>query len=1078
MKDIQIRQISWNKTNLILTFSESMKDKIIAIPRKSETQYNLNFTDNNSSKFLTFENLPFSDGEIIFDLFLSSGQKQRRVFIGQNINFKRSYYWINYEKDIIAIPYITKSGHLAIYVGNRMELFEKRLKIATKNLVISNAKLNQDEKIYIDAPKLMGNSIRSQFLYVKINGTFVRLDETEDHGFSIRKLSEIAEPQIWLRFVVENETNIIIYKIFMTSLPSNVSAVQKYQLDLTSKGELFLAYCNGIQEYRTFRLENGITANPQSISVDFSFENNNIVIDLEKYIRRVYLNRQNLDEYLDTYQLFAQGEGVSKKITFNSFNGRIVIGLKNFQIMHGNVINLVLVQSNLKISVLTNQHVQLKQNRNKILSFNDDICSYVISDKGIQVISNVNTNNIVVAEKKERYLLNSFTENEDNLLLTLSENTLLPNIGIIGRESKDFISLPFKQRECSISIEKEDLLNRIDIYQSKWEFAVRLVDEITLTRTYKKLKIENTFFSQAIDRFLESIPVNTTLIDKYSTIIRNYVVMPYITKGNYLALSVRDKYFIYREKYGQSARINNLKMKGDKIELIFNVEADYKFEVDHLELKLRSALENDTKFINVEKNNGHYVATLNLSSIALKEFYYEAFAVLKFEDGGVGYSRLEKPTKSLKHKVNKSIFKYNFEHKDTHSVDYPFITNRNVLYIAHRVRSADERFKDKINEWLAMATNKILKKRLARKNIWLVFEKNSGTAQDNGYYFFKWMYENHPEKKVYYVIKKTSKDYAKLRGMKNRVLTYMSFKHLLYLAAAKLLIAPETRGHVFTWRQQKGRLRQVLDKKKLVFLQHGVTAFKHNDSVLDYNSPSAVTKYVVTSQNEQQIIHEGLHYPNDDIFVTGFARWDALVDKSNDNTKKKIFVMPTWRGWLDSVSSDEFMTTSYYNNYMALLNSERLNNLLVSNNIVLEFFLHPKFKEYTSDFKSNLSNVKILDFNKVQVNEKIMESSLLITDYSSVSWDMHYLNKPVLFFQFDYQDYMNLTGSYIDIKENLFGNSINSIDELIVQVQNIIQNNFLPERKFELLRENNFSFTDVNNSKRIFEEISKSGLGE
>src|SRR5699024_5658936 len=120
----------------------------------------------------------------------------------------------------------------------------------------------------------------------------------------------------------------------------------------------------------------------------------------------------------------------------------------------------------------------------------------------------------------------------------------------------------------------------------------------------------------------------------------------------------------------------------------------------------------------------------------------------------------------------------------------------------------------------------------------------------------------------------------------------------------------------------------------------------------------------------------------------------------------------------------------------------------------------------------------ILDFKKVQVNEKLMESSLLITDYSSVSWDMQYLNKPVLFYQFDYQDYMNLTGSYIDIKENLFGNSSDTLDELIEQVQSVIKNGFLPEEKFELLRKENFAFTDLNNSKRIFEEILRSNLGD
>lgn len=1076
MKDIQVGQLNWGKSELSLSFYEDMTGEILAVARKTKEQFNLEVTANNISNLITFENLPFSNKELIFDLYLYSNNEKHRLFVGHDVDFKQAYYWVDFDKDMIAIPYITKSGHLSLYVGNRIELFEKRLKLSTKNLVIKNITLNQMDQVYLDAPEL--TSFKRWSLYAKVNSQFIRLDETQRHVFSIHQLSGIIQSRIWLRLIVEGENSINIYKILMTSLPFNELNNHDYQLDLTSKGEVLLVYCNGLQEYRTFKRENEIISSPKNISVEFSFEKGNIVVDLEKYIRRIYLNQEYLDDHLNTYQLFVVGNSFSKKVDFIGSKGRIIIGTEHLWNMSDKLIHFVLVQPYPTISVLKNQHVRLEPNGSKVLSYSDKRYNYIISRRGVQVLDNEIINSNFVPKNDLTCSIKLFAENKDNILLTLSENQRLPNIGIIARESKVFISLPFEQDERIISIKKEDILNQIDIYQSKWEFTIEIFDEEQCDKTYRKLKIENTFFAQKSDRFLQTIPVNQTLLDKYSTIIRNYVLLPYVTKGNFLALSVRDKYFIYREKYGQTTKINDLKMKGSQLEVIFSADAECSFEINQLELKLRSSIENDSQFFNVEKLGSLYSAKIDLSNTTLKEFYYEAFAILKFEDGGIGYSRLEKPTRLLKNRINKSIFKFNFENKYSHSVDYPFITNRNVLYIAHRVRSSEESFKDKVNEWTAMAANKLLKKWLSRKNIWLVFEKNSSTAQDNGYYFFKWMYENHPEKQVYYVIKKDSKDYSKLRHMKDRVLTYMSFKHLLYLAASKLLIAPETRGHVFTWRQQKGRLRQILDKKKLVFLQHGVTAFKHNDSVLDYNSPSAVTKYIVTSKNEQKIIHDGLHYPIDDIFVTGFARWDALVDKAQNNSQKKIFVMPTWRGWLDSISSSEFMETPYYNNYMQLLNSEKLNSLLVSNNVILEFFLHPKFKEYTSDFKSNLSNIKILDFNKVQVNEKLMESALLITDYSSVSWDMHYLNKPVLFYQFDYQDYMNLTGSYIDIKENLFGNSSSTIDELINQVQIAIENNFIPEEKFKLIRSKNFDFVDKSNSKRIFEEISKSHLGD
>ena len=40
---------------------------------------------------------------------------------------------------------------------------------------------------------------------------------------------------------------------------------------------------------------------------------------------------------------------------------------------------------------------------------------------------------------------------------------------------------------------------------------------------------------------------------------------------------------------------------------------------------------------------------------------------------------------------------------------------------------------------------------------------------------------------------------------------------------------------------------------------------------------------------------------------------------------------------------------------------------------------------------------------------------MLITDYSSVSWDIYYMEKPILFYQFDLEQYNETNGSYIDM---------------------------------------------------------------
>ena len=68
-----------------------------------------------------------------------------------------------------------------------------------------------------------------------------------------------------------------------------------------------------------------------------------------------------------------------------------------------------------------------------------------------------------------------------------------------------------------------------------------------------------------------------------------------------------------------------------------------------------------------------------------------------------------------------------------------------------------------MKEILAVCCHKVLKWYYSHKNITLVYERKSQTAQDNGYYFFKHCMEHRVEKrlksKICYGIDPSSPDY-------------------------------------------------------------------------------------------------------------------------------------------------------------------------------------------------------------------------------------------------------------------------------------------------------------------------------
>ena len=97
---------------------------------------------------------------------------------------------------------------------------------------------------------------------------------------------------------------------------------------------------------------------------------------------------------------------------------------------------------------------------------------------------------------------------------------------------------------------------------------------------------------------------------------------------------------------------------------------------------------------------------------------------------------------------------------------------------------------------------------------------------------------------------------------------------------------------------------------------------------------------------------------------------------------------------------------------------------------------------------------------------------MVITDYSSISWDFYYLRKPVLFYQFDQKEYLEKKGSYIDINLELFGEVFYDSDSLVTGLHKYILNNFNELSEYGKRRDLYFKYRDTNNCKRIFKVIS------
>ena len=103
----------------------------------------------------------------------------------------------------------------------------------------------------------------------------------------------------------------------------------------------------------------------------------------------------------------------------------------------------------------------------------------------------------------------------------------------------------------------------------------------------------------------------------------------------------------------------------------------------------------------------------------------------------------------------------------------------------------------------------------------------------------------------------------------------------------------------------------------------------------------------------------------------------------------------------------------------------------------------------------------------------LMRCRMLITDYSSVCWDVLYQDKPTLFYQFDLDKYNEAHGSYIDMKTELFGDRAETEEQLMELLKETVLNDFRLKPEYELKRHEYLQFKDNQHSRHICEEIKE-----
>ncbi len=361
------------------------------------------------------------------------------------------------------------------------------------------------------------------------------------------------------------------------------------------------------------------------------------------------------------------------------------------------------------------------------------------------------------------------------------------------------------------------------------------------------------------------------------------------------------------------------------------------------------------------------------------------------------------------------------------------------------------------------------------KKIWLISDR-SDKASDNGEAFFNYAVKCNSKKiKPVFVINKESEDVERLKK-KGKVIYFNSFLYPYYFLSADKIISSSGGEYVinpFGW--VNCRYLTDLMRFDYVFLQHGITMNDLSPWLHKFNKN--ISLFITATRKEYESIADTDYlYSKDEVKLTGFARYDELENKA----EKLVVVIPTWRRSIKesydsetkSVYFDGFKETDYFKFYNQLINNEKLLAKMREKGYKGLFCLHPIHQKQYIDFESN----DVFSINEGFANYKEMFSkgALLITDYSSVAFDFAYLRKPVIYTQFDKEEFFEgqiFDQGYFSFDEDGMGPVCLDINETVSEIIALLDNQCNVSQKYVERINSFFAYSDRNNSQRIYEEI-------
>ncbi len=369
--------------------------------------------------------------------------------------------------------------------------------------------------------------------------------------------------------------------------------------------------------------------------------------------------------------------------------------------------------------------------------------------------------------------------------------------------------------------------------------------------------------------------------------------------------------------------------------------------------------------------------------------------------------------------------------------------------------------------------NFLLRPYFSRHKIWLFLDKIY-KGGDSSEYMYRYCQKQNDGIRKYYLLDKSSADYARMRREGYKPLVRGTLKHRLIFLNADMVIASNSTVFAFNDYGFENSLPIRGDVHfDVACVQHGMSvqkiAIAQNRLRDNTRLYFCASKYEI--ENLSKPVYDYVGY--DALKLTGVPRYDGLVNRA----QKIIVISPTWRMQSalpvtrsEGVSRDfnpHFKETNYFKVYNSLINDPRLLNAARHYGYRIQYVLHPIVSPQHDDFDKN-DVVEIIPSIGDMSYEKIFcEGALMVTDFSGVQFDFAYMRKPVIYLHHHDipQHYEEGTFFYDTMG---FGEICHTNDELIDVLCRYMENDCKMPQLYRDRADDFFEYSDNNNCARIY----------